>query len=422
MVSTRGGSACAMALATLVGARGADACGGCFHGVSERASVVTDHRMALALSADETTLWDQVRWAGDPEDFVWALPLSDARSARVAVADDAFLNELDRATAPVVTTRFPSRCVSGDAGGDDASQAPPMSREEVLLSIRPMVRSSDPDRPVEGAPSVIPEATVGPYQTVILDGVSAGQRLPEWLAAHGFVVPAGGRAAVEHYTALNAGWVVLRLRPGEGVSRMSPVRVTLDGYQPTLPLRMIAAGAGDAMGLTLLVASNGAMREAGVPEVRVDARRLTWTADASRSNYAELFREALGGATRPVWVTESIVPWRPIGATGSSDEQAVMSAGGMLTRIRTIASATALDRDLRVEPSEAGPFGPVFQASPVFAERCLPTPQRVADDLLPLPTSRGCQCAAGAEGEAPRGRAALLLAVAWWARRRRAPR
>lgn len=34
---------------------------------------------------------------------------------------------------------------------------------------------------------------------------------------------------------------------------MVPVRVTLDGYQPRLPLRMIAAGVADRVGLALTV-------------------------------------------------------------------------------------------------------------------------------------------------------------------------
>lgn len=127
---------------------------------------------------------------------------------------------------------------------------------------------------------MIPEATVGPYQTVLLDGRSRGQHLDEWLPANGYAIPEGGRAAVAHYTALNAGWVVLRLRPGEGVSRMSPVRIALDGYHASFPLRMIASGSGDSVGIALLVASNGAMRDPGLPESAHQCGPRAWAAGA----------------------------------------------------------------------------------------------------------------------------------------------
>lgn len=400
----RQGVVCALglSLAVSLSTPAARACGGCFHEppsttAVERPSVVTDHRMVLALSATETTLWDQIRWAGNPDDFVWALPLTNVLRARIAIADDDFLNGLDRATAPAIKAEFPSRCVRDPVTGANVTSGP-VTREEVQLAVRPIVRSADPDAPVDGGPSVIPEATVGPYQTVLLDGRSRGQHLDEWLPANGYAIPEGGRAAVAHYTALNAGWVVLRLRPGEGVSRMSPVRIALDGYQPTLPLRMIASGAGDSVGIALLVASNGAMRETGLPESRIDPSALTWAAGAPMSNYGNLFQQSLGLISRPSWVTESVVRWSPSTAP-SSDARAVLNAGGVITRLRTIATPAALDRDLRLEPSETAPFGPTFIARALSSTTC-PIINGGSDGgvdagppIIDLPPMTGCQCA-----------------------------
>lgn len=414
----RQGIVCALglSLAASLSTPAAHACGGCFHEppsstVTDRPSVVTDHRMVLALSTTETTLWDQIRWAGNPNDFVWALPLTDVLRARIAIADDDFLNALDRATAPTIKATFPSRCARDPVTGANVMSAP-VAREEVQLAVRPIVRSGDPDAPPDGGPSVIPEATVGPYQTVLLDGRSRGQHLDEWLSANGYAIPDGGRAAVANYTALNAGWIVLRLRPGEGVSRMSPVRIALDGYQPTLPLRMIASGSGDSVGIALFVVSNGAMRERGLPESRVDPGALAWSAGAPVSNYANLFQQALGPISRPSWVTESVVRWTP-SAAPSSDERALQNAGGVITRLRTIATPAALDRDLRVEPSETAPFGPTFNARAVSSTTCL-----IADagvDAGPLiverPPLTGCRCATSTP-RAGGGLAAFALGLA----------
>src|SRR4051812_47597712 len=61
----------------------ASACGGCSHpevttstsSGMKTAQVVTDHRMVFALSLTRTTLWDQIRYSGEPEDFIWVLPV-----------------------------------------------------------------------------------------------------------------------------------------------------------------------------------------------------------------------------------------------------------------------------------------------------------------------------------------------------------
>src|SRR5262245_39092005 len=66
------------ALATLGASREADACGGCFTtniSQSRQATQVTGHRMLLSLSNEQTTLYDQIEYAGSPESFAWVLPI-----------------------------------------------------------------------------------------------------------------------------------------------------------------------------------------------------------------------------------------------------------------------------------------------------------------------------------------------------------
>src|SRR5690349_15486316 len=77
----------------------AEACGGCFVQQTER-TVVTDHRMALAISPQETVLWDQIRYSGDPAEFAWVLPVR--AGAKVELSNDAFFTALDASTQPVV--------------------------------------------------------------------------------------------------------------------------------------------------------------------------------------------------------------------------------------------------------------------------------------------------------------------------------
>ena len=59
---------------TLLAPARSEACGGCF-GPPSTTSTVTGHRMAFAVSAERTVLWDQFEYSGAPEDFSWVLPV-----------------------------------------------------------------------------------------------------------------------------------------------------------------------------------------------------------------------------------------------------------------------------------------------------------------------------------------------------------
>src|SRR5262245_20519783 len=76
-----------------------EACGGCFVPATEQ-TVVTDHRMALSVSKQQTVLWDQIRYSGDPREFAWVLPVRNG--AKLELANDEFFNALDASTQPTV--------------------------------------------------------------------------------------------------------------------------------------------------------------------------------------------------------------------------------------------------------------------------------------------------------------------------------
>src|SRR4051794_22797336 len=79
----------------------ADACGGCFLvGGGSQSTVVNAHRMAVSVSTQRTVLWDQIQYAGSPEDFAWVLPVR--AGAYLELASDAFFEALDTATSATV--------------------------------------------------------------------------------------------------------------------------------------------------------------------------------------------------------------------------------------------------------------------------------------------------------------------------------
>src|SRR5438105_13407404 len=101
-------SAAVMGAGLLASARDADACGGCF-GPSQTVTVVTDHRMILSVSPQQTTLYDQIKYQGDPASFAWVLPIHG--TVDVGLSADVLFASLDAITQ--TTIRPPPRQCAG---------------------------------------------------------------------------------------------------------------------------------------------------------------------------------------------------------------------------------------------------------------------------------------------------------------------
>src|SRR5689334_15786723 len=102
----------------------ARACGGCFN-PPENPTVVTDHRMIVSVSKDQSTLYDQIKYTGAPASFGWVLPISG--EVTVGLSADVVFAGLDQLTQtqiippPVNCPGPPSNCpVPASASGATA--------------------------------------------------------------------------------------------------------------------------------------------------------------------------------------------------------------------------------------------------------------------------------------------------------------
>lgn len=254
--------------------------------------------MVFALSQRQTTLWDQIRYSGSPEDFVWVLPVANAATLQIGLGDDNFVEALDAYSAPYVTASLPacfgSRARARNDGGgaffgcgSGAFAPPPGSGSESTRVSR------------EG------ETVVGPYAIAVISTKMGGARLDDWLQEHGYSIPAETRRAIDFYVDLQFDFVIMRLAPGAGVHQMQPVRVTTRGYLPVLPLRMIAAGIGDKVGLNLMVVSDSRAEAQGFDNIQLREADLTFNYTTMRSNWRSLFDATLLRAQGRAWIIES---------------------------------------------------------------------------------------------------------------------
>ena len=270
--------------------------------------MVTDHRMAFSISTQQSVLWDQIEYSGNPTDFAWVLPV---RSGTIVQASsDAWFAALDAITTPTITG--PSRPCNGTGvgcGGSSKSSASFGAADDGL----------------GGGVQVISQSVVGPYDSATLRATDP-RALQNWLDGHGYVLPPSLEPTVAAYVTGGFDFIALRLQPGLGVQAMQPVRVVTQGADLTLPLRMVAAGVGAQVGITLYVVGEGRY-EAAPPfqNAVVDDAKLVWFHTQNRSNYQELSQSLMAQNSGRTWLTEfsrsvSLVPsgQQPCGSLGSA--------------------------------------------------------------------------------------------------------
>jgi len=374
----------------------AQACGGCFQppAPTQNGDVITDEKMIFRVTPQATTLYDEIEYSGSPQSFGWVLPIRGP--VTVGLSSDAMFQAFEQATATTIVAPSLAPCPScgcanapggfggSSSGGGAAADA--------------------------GAVNVISQQTVGPYDTVQLQSTDPNA-LNNWLAANGYVVPSGFQPTIAAYVAEGFDFLALKLAPGQGVSAMRPVRVTTPGAGLSLPLRMVAAGTGATVGVTLWIVADGRYEPANMKSFTIDPATLVWDWSTNQSNYATVRQaqeKALGFAA---WQIESSIQISPYQVEGpilsqsadtnylpTGDADAGGDAGGQtadevqqqdlmtmfpdgqsevwVTRMRSDLAHAALANDLVVQASaDQSQLSNTYQVQmSINAPSCPPTP------------------------------------------------
>ena len=279
----------AFALSALTDAGRAEACGGCFSPPNpppDQVSLVTDHRMAFSISPQQTILWDQIRYSGDPHEFAWVLPVH--AGAKIELANDEFFTALDASTAPVIYPPPNSNSIGCALTGcsDDGDSA--FASEK-----------AGGDNGV----TVVSQSVVGPYEQATLRATDNGA-LVNWLRTNNYDIPSGIIPTISAYVAEGFDFIALKLRPECGQKSMQPVRVVSPGAIPTLPLRMVAAGVGANVGIILYVITEGRYQTQNFPHAVFDDAKLRWSYAVNKSNYEPLALDLMRQANGTTWLVE----------------------------------------------------------------------------------------------------------------------
>jgi MYXO-CTERM domain-containing protein len=271
-------------------ARDAAACGGCFSGPSE-VTQITGEKMLLTVSQQQTTLYDQITYSGNPSSFAWVLPIRGI--ATVGLSSDALFQNLGQDTATTIIPP-PLNCAF-----NSCNAAPPAA-----LSSGTGMGGDSAGGPV----TVLAQQVVGPYETVQLASTDP-MALRNWLAAHSYNVPTADGPVIDQYVAEGFNFLALKLVPGMGVSAMKPVRVTTSGATPSLPLRMVAVGSGAIVPITLWVIAEGRYDTVNMPSFQLDPTNLVWDYGMQDSNYTTLKQQMFTSSNNRGWLIEAAEPF-----------------------------------------------------------------------------------------------------------------
>jgi hypothetical protein len=282
------GLAAATSSLALVVERDASACGGCFHPPTQTVSDITDERMLLAVSTLQSTLYDQLRYMGNPSNFAWVLPIHG--TVDVGLSADVLFDSFDALTTtqivppvpncPSPSCRFLAPVANAATGGGSADES--------------------------GMVTVTKQENVGPYATVQLHATDSSA-LESWLAQNGYNIPADVAPVVAEYVKEGFDFLAMKLLPNQGVQAMRPVRVTTPGASLSLPLRMAAVGTGASVGITIWVVADGRYEPQNFPFFHIEDSDLVWDFSTSQSNYAALRSQNETNLKGKGWEIESSI-------------------------------------------------------------------------------------------------------------------
>lgn len=268
------GLTCALAAAP----KDAEACGACYTSVTE-STVVNDHKMALKITNQQTILWDQITYTGNPKEFAYVVPARPG--TKLEASNDGFFVALDLTTRPIIMAPQPAY-----SGGSDKGCSPGCS--DTMTSSSFSERAGGRGETVQ----VIDQKVVGPYETVTLRSTDPNA-LSEWLDQNGFAQPEASKPIIAFYVNAGFDFIALRLAPGNDVRSMKPIRIVSPTPDAELPLRMMQIGAGAKVGITLYVLAEGRYQPQNFPLASLDKSKLIWDWNQNRSNYQELSLKAM---------------------------------------------------------------------------------------------------------------------------------
>lgn len=278
----------AAALAVLLRAPAAPACGGFFCG--RQPVDQTAERILFEVHTDSVTMTTQISFNGEAEDFAWVLPLSAVPEANsLSVFHQQALNALDANSGPVFNPPNDPACYQNV----------------------PVPAQSGVDEESSSGVTVYIRQEVGDYDVAVIESEDP-QALIQWLLDNGYRITSPMEPYIERYTAEGLKFLALKLLETADVTNLKPFRFTLPGSAPSIPLRMTALAAEPEMSIVAFVLGQERYEGKNWPNLEIEDDQIRYNPFAFSfpiaTNWPKLVAQAVDEAGGQGWVTEFAGP------------------------------------------------------------------------------------------------------------------
>ncbi|HVW24414.1 MAG TPA: DUF2330 domain-containing protein [Polyangiaceae bacterium] len=261
----------------------AQACGGFFCSVSPVDQ--TAEHIVFTVNGDHTvTAYVQIKYAGDKDDFAWIIPAPGVPTLNTDMPDAA-MRALDTATQP---RYFKNTC---------NSYGVPTS---AIGLGGPQVTAPGADN---GGVTVLATQSVGPFDTVTLEGTSADV-LVQWLNDNGYRITQKMIPLIQPYVESGMHFVAMKLQADKNVSDITPIGMTYDSDQPLIPLQLTSVAAQPEMGIVTFILADKRWAPQNYIDLKIPDSLIQFDQYGNQNNYLRLVSSESDKVGGQAFVTE----------------------------------------------------------------------------------------------------------------------
>ncbi|MEW5852737.1 MAG: DUF2330 domain-containing protein [Myxococcota bacterium] len=389
--------ALAATLAVVLPARDALACGGFF--CSRSPVDQSAEHILFVMGPGTTTMVVQIAYSGGDADFSWVLPLGAVPDAEsLEVFPQLALTSLAANTGPVFM--MPQECWYWGAedaatGGNPPPNAGGTRNDDVTVHVR---------------------EEVGPYDVAVVESQDSSA-LVNWLRTNGYRITEVMEPYVDIYTAEGMKFLALKLLPDADVSQIQPLKLTLPGEAPMIPVRLTAIAAEPEMGILATIVGEQRYESANWPSLSIRDDEITYDPynvwGANGTNWTALVARKVDEAGGRGFVTEFAGATQPFldqvrnSPVNNTDQEAarnalisVLEGRPYLTRLYTRLSPEEMSTDPIFRRSELGDVDRVHQLSRIVdgVDMCPANTPVQPDPCAFVTCGAGGMCRTDAEG------------------------
>ncbi len=237
----------------------------------------------------------QIQYTGSASDFAWVVPVPSVPD--VEEGDVEQFLDLDEDTRLQVVLPAASPCGSG-GGGSDSGCGTSSARTDGG-------GDEQPNAPGATSPvTVFAHDFTGNFEYHVV-GAEETSELIDWLNKNNYNVSDNMTPVMDLYNGAASRFLALKLKEGKSASDITPVKLTYDGNDPMIPIRLTAVAAQPLMGILVWIVADQAFAPENYASALPDEEMIAFDQNG-RTNYYDWVARAAAEKDGKLWVREFV--------------------------------------------------------------------------------------------------------------------